>query len=95
MRKAKNDTSIEAVLENLQDAIAEKIGGHPLLKQQVNVRVLLEMEKPSFNVCLEPEETNDLRRRAALLHTSPETLIKNLILEYLYDFDCGEYADAS
>ena len=95
MRNANRNEAIDLALQGLQDVLSEKIGGYPLLKQHMNIRVMLELEKPAFNVCLEQEPANDLRRRAALLQIKPEDLIKNLILEYLYDFEDSGYTEAS
>lgn len=86
-RKPETCVPIDAALLSLEEALANTVSDYPLLKEHMNIRVMLEMEKPAFNICLDQEAAYDLKQKAARIHMSPETLITNLILEYLYDID--------
>lgn len=86
-KKAKAGAPIDAALMSLEEVLTDAVANYPLLKQHMNIRVILETEKPAFNICLEQEAAYDLKQKAARINMSPETLITNLILEYLYDLD--------
>ena len=46
-----------------------------------------EAAKVLFELRLERQVADDLQKRSAALKMNPETLVENLILEYLYDMD--------
>ena len=85
MRKVCSTLSIEQALLGLQEAINETVGNYPLLDKYMNIRVVTESKGQGLSVSLEDAALHDLCSRAKAMQTQPELLIKNLILEYLYD----------